>query len=534
MVYKIIKEEMPKKKFKIVGKEDPGLYEKTRKQIKGKFVTPAVEAISGFAGVPGEVLSLVQRLFGIQEPKEILPTGETIKGILEKYSGEKFEPTTVGEEKLGRVARLGGTLAFPVGGEIQAGKALVGALAGTGLETLAEQANAPQLLKDILSTVGSIAPFITRKGVGIPKKGISRLGEIAEKEAIEAPSAATAQKFPKRKLAFAKETKKTLERAQEFEKSIERAKNRIIAESVPFAKTEEGTAKIKEISGKLFESAEKKAQKISKFVPTSNLKTALNKNIAKLNKSPALSTEEESTLRFLEKIKNGLRYRKKLSNLMSFNKSLNKEIDFLKPTAGDKALLDVKDGLMKDIERIGKSNPGFYNDWKKANMFYADAMKFGKIRNLLSGAFTETGINYGKFEKLFADPKKVRTLTSLLGKDQYQRLKDISKLGLKGEEVFKAISKDPRIFNQLERLGNFAIIGATLGRSRGAIGAILTEKIGMHLLRSYMGKVMTDPKFSMHYLNMLKALKIGAKKGFLRTAQIVNDDIEKLKKDIKD
>ena len=56
----------------------------------------------------------------------------------------------------------------------------------------------------------------------------------------------------------------------------------------------------------------------------------------------------------------------------------------------------------------------------------------------------------------------------------------------------------------------------------------------MKVVRGYMGRSFTDPNYQKHYLNMLKALKRGTKKGFITTAKKVNEDIEKTKKDIKD
>jgi hypothetical protein len=512
----------------------PDTLEKIREQVKGKVVTPLVEAASTFAGIPGELGELAQRIFGVKEPIKTLPTGSDIKSALETFAGEEFVPKTPTEQTLSSLARLTGALAFPIGGEIQAGRALAGGLLGTGLQELAETGGAPQTLQDILSTVGAIAPFIAGRGGAIQPRRPTELRRIAEREAIEVPKSVVARKVPKKRLATAAETEITLRRVQKFEKSIEKAKDTILESVTPLAKTEGEAAQISKTVGKLFEGAEAKADLIKGPVSTTNIQNAIDKHIRRLGKSPVLATEEKSTLNFLNQLDEGLKAKNTTESLMAFNKSLNKEINFLKPTTGDKALLDVKDALMKDISEVGKFNPSFFKDWKKANALFTDFKKFTKIRETLSPIFTEQGINFGKFERMFSDVKKQKSLTKLLGNDQFKRLKDISKLGRAGEKVFKEITRDPRIFRQLERLSN---IGIVLGLMRGNFKVAATfalEKPAVQLVRGYMGRVMTDPKFSKNYLNLLKAMKIGTPKAIITTAKRVNEDAEKVKKDIKD
>lgn len=490
----------------------------------------AKELTGGFAGLPGNIQQLIQSLTKVKAPFQ-LPTSEQVKKGFEALAGEQFEAAGRGEEFAGRTAGLLGSLLFPLGGQIQPARSLAAALLGTGAEEAAERIGAPPAAQTAASIVGTLVPFLTRRGGIAPR---TRAAQVAEKEAIKAPAAAVAPKIPRRRLALAKETGKVRKRAAQFEKSIEKAKDRILESVTPFAKTEQEASKLSEAASKLFKSAEAKADLIKGPVPTSNLQNAIDKNILRLAKSPALSTEETATLNFLKKIDEGLLAKNTTENLMAFNKSLNKEINFLKPTSGDKALLDVKDALMRDISNVGKHNPEFFRDWKKANAAFSEFKRFGKIREVLSPAFTEEGLNFNKFEKLFSNVKKERQLTSLFGKEQFNRLKDISKLGKRGSEIFKDISNDPKFFRLLDRLGNYAILGAALGRSTGGIGAVVLEKAGVRVLRGYYGRLMTDPNFSKHYLNFLKALKQGSKKGILATSKIVNEDIEKTKKDIRD
>lgn len=551
MTFKIVgfekeEEKLPSAKFKIVGVEEPTLFERARKQIKGKFVTPAVEATAGFLGVPGELAELLQKVLRVKKPIKTLPTGADLKRAIETLAGEEFEPTTSAEQKLAKAAGLGGRLGVPVGGQIQAGRALVGALLGTGLEELAESAAAPEAIKAIAGTVGAIAPFLAGKpGVIKPRKP-TKLGRIAERERIAAPKAAVVEKFPKRKLQIAKATEKTAQRAKAFEKSVERAKDRIIEGVTPLAKNESAAQIAKREGGAFLNKAEETAKRVLEPVLTTNIENALDKNVRKLLSSPALSTQEKGTLKFLKEIEKGLKTeqtgifgkfdaKNKLSNLTALNRSLNKEIKFLKPTTtGDRALLEVKDALMKDIEAMGPLNKKFFKEWKTGNKLFAQGKKFEQIREALSPAFTEDGINFNKFRSIFRDVKKQKSLVKLLGKEQFGRLKDISKLGKVSADTFTEISKDPRIFRQLERMGNIGILGVAMGWRKTGLAAIAIEKVGVRLLRGYMGRVMTDPKFSKNYLNLIKAVKIGSPKAIITTAKRVNEDIERTKKDIKD
>ncbi len=532
-------------KFRVVGTEEVSPQaKKVAKSLRFFGLQPSPESIekirrptgialkelfSGFAGLPGNIQQLVERVMRVKAPVS-LPTSAQLSKGFEKLAGEEFLPETPTEEFIEKAAGSLGSFLFPLGGEIQAGRSLAAALLGTSAEKIAESLGAPEGVKTAASVIGSLIPFLTRKGLPPP----TQAAKIAQREALEIPAAAIAKKLPKRRLAIAKPTALVEKRKVGFEKSIERAKDRILESVTPVVKSEKEAAQISKVAGKLFEAAEKKSNLIKGPVPTSNIQEAINKSIAQLEKTPVLATEERATLNFLRKMDRGLEVKNTLPNLMSLNKSLNKEINFMIPTSGDKALLNVKDALLKDIQKVGKGNPEFFKDWKKANALYSEFKRFTKIRDKLAPVFTETGVDFKKFEKMFTDPIKRPSLVKLFGKDQYKRLKDISKLSTKGAEVFKALEKDPRIFRQLERMGNFAIMGALMGRSKGALTTVLGEKALMKLLRGYYGRIMSDPSFSKHYVNFLKSLKRGAKTGIVRMAKKVDEDIEKTKEDIKD
>lgn len=488
------------------------------------------EYVSGMLGVPGDVLTLIQRLARIEDPKEIIPGARTIGSLIERLAGEEFRPETKAEELLERGAGLAGALTSPFLGQIQPFRALLAAGLGVGAEELTERMGAPKGVQTAASLVATLLPYLTRRGAPPP----TRAAEIARREAIEAPAAAIPERIPRKALKVARPTRLVAKREETFRKSIEKAKDRILESVTPIAKTEKQAAEISKTAGKLFENAEKAAERIKGAVPTPNISASLNKSINRLRKTPALSSEEKSTLKFLEEIQTGLETKNTTSNLMAFNKSLNKEIDFLKPTGADKMLLDVKDALMKDLNAVGKGNPTFYKDWKKANALYTEFKKFNKIRTTLGPIFKEDAIDYKKFQNLFTDVKKQKELTKLFGKDQYNRLKDISKLSQKGSEVFKQIEKDPKLLQQIDRWTNFAIIGAVLLKRPIAIGTLVAEKIGMKAARGYLGRLFTDPNYSKHYLNFLKAIKIGSKKGVLTTARKVSEDVDRAKKDVKD
>lgn len=514
------------KGFKFFGKEpSPEAIEAIRRPT-GLALR---ELTSGFVGLPGSLQQLLETVIRTKAPVQ-LPTPEKARQVFETLAGEKFEPVGRGEKMLGRGAGLLGSLLFPVGGQIQPARSALAALLGTGAEAITEQIGAPKAVQTAASIAATLAPFLTRRGPIPP----TRAAEVAKREAIEVPAAAVAPKAPRVRLKIAKETAKVRKRAARFEKSVEQAKDRILETVTPVAKTEKEASNLSKAASDLFTSAEAKADLIKGPVPTSNIQEALNKNILKLERSPALSTEETSTLNFLRKIDKGLEVKNTTEGLMAFNKSLNKEINFLKPTSGDRALLDVKEALFKDIEAVGKRNPAFFKDWKKANAAFAEFKKFGKIRETLAPAFTEEGINFTKFEKLFTDVKKQKQLTSLLGKEQFNRLKDISKLAKRGSDTFKEIAKDPRLFRQLERVSNMGIIFSIIRGTPKAAIAFALEKPAIGLLRGYYGRVMTEPAISKHYLNLLKSIKIASKKGIVTTAKRVSDDIEKIKKDIKD
>jgi hypothetical protein len=536
------KAEKVAKGLRFFGKEfTPEQIQKVREPIKQEAILPLIEFLTGRFGAPGDIAEGLQRLVGIEEPIKTFPTSELFKRDIESFAGEEFRPETSGQQQRADLASLFGALSL--GGAL--GPAFVGAAAGTGVGGLAEKLGLGPIPSAIASGLATLLPGLAGPATlkKVPKKPAERAAlKIAEREGIKVPRAALKEELPVSRLKQAKPTKLTKARKLKFEKSVERAKDRIIEGITPSAKTEKEAIALKEAASKLFQSAEARADLIKGPVPTSNLRNALNRSIVRLEKSPALATEEASSLNFLRKMEQGLEAKNTTSNLMALHRSLNKEINFIKPTAGDRALLDVKAALKRDIESVGKNNRQFSKAWKKANADFSQSQKFLQMREALSPAFSDKGMDFTKFENIFTNVKKEGELRKLFGKENYSRLKEISQISKKGAGAYKELAKDTRFFKLLERFAFFSAINAvTTGVILGKPGAIVAavpivalEKGGAALYRGYLGRLMTNNKFQRDHLNLLKALKSQNKRAVIATMKKVNDNMGTVKKDIED
>jgi len=175
-----------------VSPKKPTLAEKIAPQFKAygwqpepeavqKVLHPVAVGMKGFTkgtfGTPGDILNFLQNIVGVENPKTILPTSETIGNIFDKLADEKFEPENLAEEVAERGFEFLGSM-FGLGGMAKGssalkslGKNILRAFVPGGVSVAGEKLDLPPWMQ-VASVIGT--SLLTHRFTGKSLKDVER------------------------------------------------------------------------------------------------------------------------------------------------------------------------------------------------------------------------------------------------------------------------------------------------------------------------------------------------------------------------
>jgi hypothetical protein len=172
-----------------------------------------------------------------------------------------------------------------------------------------------------------------------------------------------------------------------------------------------------------------------------------------------------------------------VQTLTDTKRSLNSIIKWDLKDGGVKELLkSVRNGINKDIQQYGKTNPEFYKAFKEAEELFGKVAKREKVENSLGTKatnYTTDDLSYNALAKSIRDPNKAQILEKQTSPEIMDK---IEKLGNVAKAMSKRARDIPNPSGTAITHSSLAVIGGLFTKPISTISTLLGGQVASELL----------------------------------------------------
>jgi hypothetical protein len=428
-------------------------------------------------------------------------------------AGEKLglvsEPKTAAGRYAKRIGKLGGGGASLGGGGIVAPIA-----AGTAGQTL-EEMGAPPWMQAAAEIIASLktAPKsnipITSKSKEVESviKDLRKVG-YSDKDITLAKNALEERNILKK---FATLTPKAENAIQEGLKKSETLFKEQIKKGLP-GYAEGGLPYLEKQASNVYQSMEE----LASSVPIKNkepFRKAIEESIKYMEKSALLPEEKQ----FIEFLKEGLEKVDASDTadfMTSFYRKLGKSGKWTDPKTKEHLLTTVQKGIKQSFAESGPEAAKFGNYFEKTNEAWKHWIKTRDFMETIEKAFTVDGMNFKKIGNILNDPKNNELAKKVLGPEQLENIKTITKGADAIESLLKQIKPADKTSKAIKALETIRAFATGSWKTLGVL-------MGLSAAKSLSTKILFDPKSQ----NIMKKLIIAAKNNAPQQAAILAQEL---------
>lgn len=438
-----------------------------------------------------------------------LPSSQDVESF-GKELGLVSEPKTAAGRYARRIGRIGGGGASLGGGGIIAPIA-----AGAAGQTLEEMGAPPwaQAAAEIIAGI-KFAPKtptpITSKSKEVEKIiGDLRKAGYSEKDITMAKSALEERKILKK---FATLSPRAENAIQQGVKNSEELFKQQIKKGLP-GYAEGGLPYLEKQAANVYQSMEK----LASSVPISNkepVRKAITDAIAYLEKYPLLDEQKK----FIEFMKDGLAKIDKADTaefFTGFYRNLGKAGNWGNPAQKEHLLGMVKDGIKQSFAESGPEAAKFGKYFDKTNEAWKHWLKTRDLMETIEKASTVEGMNFKKLASILDKPENHELAKKVLGPEQLQNIKSITKGAEAIESLIKQIPKENKTVLAIEAMTGLSAL-ILYGNPKP-----LALVIGYEATRRLATSLLVNPKTQ----NTMKKLIVAAKNNSPQQAAILAQEL---------
>lgn len=437
-----------------------------------------------------------------------LPSSQDVE-TFGKSLGVISEPKTVAGRYAKRIGKIGGG-----GASLGATGILSPIAAGIAGQTLEELGAPPWAQAAAEIIVGlKFAPKtnvpITSKSKEVEKViGDLRKAGYSEKDITLAKSALEDRKILKK---YASLTPKVENEIQQGIKNSENLFKEQVKKGLP-GYAEGGLPYLEKQASNVYQTMEELASN----VPIKNkepVKKAVQGAIDYLEKFPLLDEQKK----FIEFMKDGLTKLDKADTadfFTGFYRNLGKAGNWGDPKQKEHLLGLVKEGIKKTFAESGPEAAKFGKYFDKTNEVWKHWLNTRDLMETIEKASTVEGMNFKKMAHILNDPKNHELAKKVLGPEQLENIKTITKGADAIESLLKQIKPADKTSKAIKTLEG---IRAFVTGDWKTLGVLM----GLGAAKSLSTKLLTDPKSQ----NIMKKLIIAAKNNSAQQAAILAQEL---------
>lgn len=420
------------------------------------------------------------------------------------------EPKTAAGRYAKRIGKIGGgTAALGAGG---VASPIAAGVAGQTLEELGAPAWA-QAGAEIVAGL-KFAPKtnipITSKSKEV-QKVISDLRKAgySEKDITLAKSALEERKVLKKYSSLTPEAENSIQQGIKNSESLFKDQ---VKKGLP-GYSEGGLPYLEKQASSVYQSMEDLASSVS-ISNKEPVKKSIEKAIAYLEKYPLLDEQKK----FIEFMKDGLAKVDKADTaefFTGFYRNLGKAGNWGDPKQKEHLLGLVKQGIKDTFSESGQEAAKFGKYFEKTNEAWKQWLNAKDLMQTIERAQTVEGTNFKKLASILNDPHNHELAKKVLGPEQLENIKSITKGADAIESLLKKIPKNDKSTQELKLL---SALGALFIHGRKEP---LAAFIGLEGAKRLSTKLLTDPNKQ----NIMKRLIIAAKNNSAQQAAILAQEL---------
>jgi alkylated DNA nucleotide flippase Atl1 len=418
-----------------------------------------------------------------------LPSSQDVEELGTQL-GLVSEPKTAAGRYGKRIGKLSGSSAAFGGG---AGLVKAPVIAGAAGQTLEELGAPPwaQAAAEILATlkfspknptsISSKSPEVEEVIQNLRKAGYS------EKDITLAKSALEERKILKKYASLTPEAENAINQGV---KNSEELLKKEIKKGLP-GYAEGGLPYLEKQASNVYRTMEDLAETVS-ITNKEPIKKAIQGAVDYLEKYPLLKEQKD----FIEFMKDGLA---KLDNAKTaefftgFYRNLGKAGHWGTPTQKEHILGLIKEGIKETFAKSGPEAARFGQVFESTNEAWKHWLKARDLMKTLEKANTVEGTNFKKVASILNEPENHKLAVKVLGPEQVNNIKSITKGAPAIESLLKQISKPDKNIQSFKILEGFRSLLSGDYRPLAAL-------VGFDAAKKVSTKILIDPK----YQNMMK------------------------------
>lgn len=438
-----------------------------------------------------------------------LPNSQEVENFGKEF-GLVSEPKTAAGRYARRIGKLGG-------GGVALGSTAVASpiLAGAAGQTLEEMGFPPwvQALAEIVIGIKS-APKKANVPVTSKTKEVEetisnlRKAGFSEKDITLAKSALEERKILKKYASLTPEAENSI---QQGLKNSEELFKQQVKKGLP-GYAEGGLPYLEKQASNVYQSMEE----LAASVPIKNkepVKKSIEETISYLEKYPLLDEQKK----FIEFLKDGLNKLDKADTadfFTGFYRNLGKAGNWGDPKQKEHLLGMVKEGIKQTFAESGPEAAKFGKYFDKTNETWKHWLNTRDLMETIEKAQNIEGMNFKKMANILNDPKNHELAKKVLGPEQLENIKTITR----GADAIESLLKQiPAADKTSKAIKTLEMVRALMTGSFKTLAGI----IGIEAAKSFSTKLLIDPKKQ----NIMKKLIIAAKNNAPQQAVILAQEL---------
>lgn len=456
------------------------------------------------------------------------PTTESLREV-NKAIGGPGEAETPGGRYGGRIGKLYGSgVAL---GQFNPLPAVVGGIVGQGAEELGGselQQTVAEIISMLLTPVESGKKLIQQAGkTKLAKKLLRGLGYTEEDVTLAVNAASKGKKLGIK----ASKGAKTEQAFEDFaEHSDELIANILEAEIPGF---EKGAKHVHELASDAYghivdEAAKIKVKNLDPFFDT------VESAIKEVEKVVGNSPEGKELITTLTKDLSSIIDNPTAEGMIYFYQRLGRLGKWVGRSQKDRIITNVKNSIKDTFKAEGKEGSKLADNFEKVNAGIQKAYKAEEISKIIGKATTQEGIDYKKLYKSFDKKENVKLFEDVLGKQQADNLRQISKVGKEVKDFDKAwkasnLLKGNAVVDTI-KAGSAAYF-LYKGDLEGLSYVLASKGLGVGA-KKLAEQFLTNPKFQNLMIRGLHAIKNESPKAFSAAKEAMQKYFDEEKIDI--
>jgi hypothetical protein len=440
-----------------------------------------------------------------------LPSSQDVES-LGKDVGLVSEPKTAAGRYGRRIGKIGG------GSVALGGTGIVAPIAaGTAGQTL-EEAGAPPWAQAAAEIIASLK-FAPKTNIPVTSKSKEvekvitdlRKAGYSEKDITLAKSALEERKILKKYASLTPEAENAINTGVKNSETLFKEQ---IKKGLP-GYAEGGLPYLEKQASNVYQQMEE----LASSVPIKNkepVKKSIENAIAYLEKYPLLKEQKE----FIEFMQDGLKKLPGAGNadfFTGFYRNLGRAGNWGNPKQKEHILGMVKQGIKDTFAASGTEGAKFGKYFDKTNEAWKKWLNAKDIMQTIEKAQTVEGMNFKKLSSLLNDPSNHELAKKVLGPEQLQNIKSISKGAQAIESLLKQIPKTDKSIQELKLLSAFHSLLVHGNKSP------LAAFIGLEGAKRLSTSLLIDPEKQ----NIMKRIIVAAKNNSPQQAGILAQELTK-------